>query len=224
MARGRMLNNKISLNKAVNKLSDRSQLAYTWAISHLDFNGVMHGEPSIFLSIVFPRRRDIKATEVEKFINEWSLAGLVVYYEDDGDYWLHFPAFEENQVGLRKDRETASGYPLPEGCRIVSGEVPESIPRKLTEVKVSKDKIKHGEVVTLEEDVYNILCYQYGHREVDGKIDDINNYCLSKGRTYKDYAATIRAWLKKDGIKPKSKPKVCERGHYYTGDICEECI
>ena len=94
---------------------------------------------------------------------------------------------------------------------------------RLDKSRVDKKK-KHGECVTLDEEAYKILCYQYGKVSVDSKIDDINNYCLSKGKRYKDYAATIRAWFKKDGVLAKAKPKVCEKGHFYTGDVCEACI
>ncbi len=84
---------------------------------------------------------------------------------------------------------------------------------------------RFGEVVKMEADKYETLCFQYGKKEVDNKIDDINNYCLSKGKRYKDYAATVRAWFKKDGVMPRSgEVKRCPNGHLYTGDVCERCI
>lgn len=152
MAHGRMVSKKISLNKTVNSMSDRSQLAFTWAIAHLDYNGVIHGDPAVFKMIVFPRRKDITEDEIEHFINEWNELGLIIIYEAVDDIWLHFPGFDRNQVGLRKDRERASGYPLPgqgniiagglpEDCRKTAGELPQSSRGKLREVKLSKDKI-----------------------------------------------------------------------------------
>jgi len=151
MAKGRMLNNKISLNKVVNQLSDRSQLAYTWAIAHLDKNGVMHGDPAVFRSIVFPRRADISSEEIQDYIAEWAKKELVIWYESHDDIWIQFPKFLENQVGLRPDREPETGYPLPsaddcrmlsgylpEDCRQTSGNVPENIPPNRTEQNRTK--------------------------------------------------------------------------------------
>ena len=90
--------------------------------------------------------------------------------------------------------------------------------------KEKEEEKKHGDKVKLADSKYEMLCYQYGSVAVNSKIDDINNYCLSKGKKYSDYAATIRAWFKKDGVVPKMKPKVCKNGHFYTGRVCEECI
>jgi len=99
-----------------------------------------------------------------------------------------------------------------------------SLPIRLDKIREDK-KERYGDVVSLEKEKYETLCFQYGKKEVDNKIDDINNYCLSKGKRYKDYAATIRAWFKKDGVLPKSgEVKRCPNGHLYTGDVCERCI
>jgi hypothetical protein len=87
-----------------------------------------------------------------------------------------------------------------------------------------KDKDSFGEYVKLTKEQYDILCFHYGRSMVDSKIEDINNW-VPNHKPYKDYAATIRAWFKKDGVAPKSADvKRCEKGHVYTGDICENCI
>lgn len=39
------------------------------------------------------------------------------------------------------------------------------------------------------------------------KIDDIKNYCASTGKTYKNYIATLRHWVKKDSINLKTNQK-----------------
>lgn len=122
-----MLNKRISLNKSVSEMSDRAQLLYTWTIAHLDKNGVIHGEPAVLRSIVIPRRTDVTIENVSDCIAEWSAAELVIWYEYDGDKWIEFPKFADNQVGLRADREPDTGNPtfagcLPEDCRILAAE------------------------------------------------------------------------------------------------------
>jgi len=142
VARGRMINKKISLNKAVNDLSsDTSRLAFTWAIAHLDASGRISGDPRALKSTIFPRREGITVKLFQSFIEEWVSGGLVIWYEADGDKWLQFNKFRENQPGLRPEREKDSPIPSPEEGRSLSGVNPETLPHKLSEVKLSEEKI-----------------------------------------------------------------------------------
>ena len=139
MARGRFLSNEITKDKRINDLSsDTSRLAFTWLIAFADCEGRTHGDPALVRSIIFPRRTDISIKQIEALIKEWHNAGLIVWYEADGDYWIHFPKFEKHQVGLRKDREPSSSIPapparidgevLPDDCRKDDGQLPEESP------------------------------------------------------------------------------------------------
>ena len=130
MARGRMISNAICRDKKLNDLSsDTSRLAFTWLVTHADREGRVHGDPAIVRSLVFPRRSDVLVEDVEAFIREWADAGLITWYEADGDMYIAFMAFEKNQGGLRKDREPESIHPppptiagtLPDDCRINDG-------------------------------------------------------------------------------------------------------
>jgi hypothetical protein len=115
MASGRMLNKSISLNKALAELtSDTSRLLFTWTIAHLDVEGRIHGDPVVLKSIVIPRLKHIDEQAVATCVAEWAEHNLVEWYEADGDQWITFPGFADNQKGLKKDRETASKIPAPE--------------------------------------------------------------------------------------------------------------
>jgi hypothetical protein len=67
--------------------------------------------------------------------------------------------------------------------------------------QATEKKKKYGKYVLLTDNEYLKLCKDYGSLAINSKIEDINNYCGSHGKKYKDYAATIRAWLKKDNVK-----------------------
>jgi len=136
MARGRMLNKKISLDMAVNQLScDTARLLFTWLISHLDANGCYYGEPSVVKNLVFPLRNDLRITKISGFMEEMEKLGLIIRYKLSGNSYLYFPKFIENQRGLRPEREAKSdipSYPLlrsnagvmPEICRSNAGVTP----------------------------------------------------------------------------------------------------
>jgi hypothetical protein len=114
MARGRFITNEITKDKRINDLSnDKSRLAFTWLITFADSEGRTHGDPALVRSMLFPRRTDVTVEQIEACIREWADAGLIVWYEAEGDQWIYFPNFEKHQVGLRKDREPASAIPAP---------------------------------------------------------------------------------------------------------------
>lgn len=77
----------------------------------------------------------------------------------------------------------------------------ESVPKLSKVSKEKKDKECHLQYVFLLPEEYERLIEDYGQTVVDSKIEDLNNYIGSKGKKYKDHNLTLRAWLKKDGVK-----------------------
>jgi len=114
MARGRMINSKICMNKTINELSDdTSRLAFTWLISFADVDGRTYGDPALIKSMLFPRRLDVTIEQMTTYIQEWHNAGLVTWYESHGDRWIVFCKFAENQRGLDRRKEPESDIPCP---------------------------------------------------------------------------------------------------------------
>ena len=66
-----------------------------------------------------------------------------------------------------------------------------------------KERTPRGEYgnVFLSDDEINKLNQDYGADNIRTYIQKVDNYVQSKGRPYSDYAATLRSWLDKDGIK-----------------------
>jgi len=63
------------------------------------------------------------------------------------------------------------------------------------------EKVLRGKHVLLSEVEYVELCERFEKPIVDEYIERIDDYCSSKGEKYKDYAATIRNWIKRDASK-----------------------
>ncbi|GAH15867.1 unnamed protein product, partial [marine sediment metagenome] len=93
MARGRMLNKKISDSKRVNDLPDGAALLYCWLISHLDCNGCMMGEPELVKYRVFPRRKHL-ISKIESYLKAMEESvdendiPLIFRYVVDGERYL----------------------------------------------------------------------------------------------------------------------------------------
>lgn len=67
--------------------------------------------------------------------------------------------------------------------------------------------LKFGKFVSLERLDYETLCSKHGKALIDQYIDKINDHCSSIGKVkYKDYAATIRNWIRGDESKKKITP------------------
>lgn len=131
MARGRMVTNNISRDKAINGLSDdTSRLAFTWLITFADKEGRVFGDPALIRSMLFPRRDDISNEQMTRYVTEWANAKLIIWYESDDEQWIWFPKFDKNQPGLRKEREPESEIPAfnPDTCRIIAGCLPDKCP------------------------------------------------------------------------------------------------
>lgn len=153
MAKGRMINSRITEDLAVHNLSDdTSRLAFTWLITFADAEGRVPGDPAILRSRLFPRRDDISIIQMEEYVVEWEKANLIIRYSANGDKWIQFPGFHKNNK-VRKDREGASRIPsppsktvipdsLPEHSRSNAGVMPESIltGSGLKQIKLNKTK------------------------------------------------------------------------------------
>jgi len=132
MARGRFIEKKICIDKTVNELSCfESMLGFTWLITHLDCDGRTYGDPAVVRSFVFPRRNDITIEQMTSFIQEWHDAGLIIWYEVNGDKYIYFPKFKIYQIGLNPKREAKSVIPTHEQVGSKSGEDQEQIPVKV---------------------------------------------------------------------------------------------
>ena len=134
MAQGRMLLRKISKNDQVPRLIEAvdadlgaphgayAALMFTWCIAHLDVEGRMHGDPRLVRADVFPLMDAITTAHVERYLTHFSACGLAVWYAVGGRKYLAFPSFDENQPGLRKEKEHESGIPAPEqGDAVIGG-------------------------------------------------------------------------------------------------------
>ena len=132
MARGRMISKDTAGDKKFNDMPDDTcRVAWLLLITQTDREGRVPGDPAYVRSLVFPRRTDVSAEQMERYIQWWSDNQMIVWYETKGDKYICFLNFDKNQLGLRKDREPESVIPAPpsgehpEDIRQPSGNVPE---------------------------------------------------------------------------------------------------
>lgn len=143
MARGRMLNKKISLNPKVAELIDdvglEAGIVFTWMIAHLDRDGRITGNPKVLWAQIAPLVSRITPEHVRTCLEESAKRGLVKYYQVDGEPYVEYPKFQQNQSGMRYGRETPSEIPEDSG---VSPDTSGLCPLNRIEEKVIEKKLK----------------------------------------------------------------------------------
>jgi len=223
MARGRMINKKISNSRVVNELPEAAQLLYTWLIPHLDCNGCFYGSAQMIKSLVFPRKKYSK-TRIENWIKLMENCygteklPLIMRYFVDGEQYLFMPGFKGEQIGLRYDKER-SEFPTFDGkdTETIGQNVPLRGREGEGEVEVKEGEGGMGE--TNRNDLYKILEETKGFpkysQENVWKLEDVMkdypglNYLL-EFKKFKEYWNTRqlkRPWLALRNWLDKAKEK-----------------
>lgn len=219
MPRGRIVSKSISRSEKVSQLSLAGKLLYTWIIPHTDREGRLEADVWKIKDIV-PFVKEITPKNIPSLLSQMDKVGLIQYYGDGNNKYLQVNEFEKFNTHP-KDREAISVIPAPNEVMQSSCEV-HAI--RMTQVQV-KDKVKdirereitHPPHVILSKEEVKAFETAYGKTTTKLYIEKINDYISSKGvKPYKDYAATIRNWLRKDNVKPIPAPaapmKVEEEG------------
>lgn len=160
MARGRMLQNRISKSKKLAELSsDTVRLLYTWMLSHLDVNGNFYADPVMVNNIVFTRLNK-SANDVQNALNELMQSGLIECYEIDGETYLSYPDFHEKQPKIQRDREA-------------SPEIPDKL-KSNSRVTHTQEKIREDNIYAQKEDVcamFNKFWLAYPKKRSKGQAE-----------------------------------------------------
>ena len=99
--------------------------------------------------------------------------------------------------------ESCIVLPLPKTVTVTENGNPTYKEKKENIKERVKERTPRGDYgnVFLSDDEINKLNQDYGEDNIRTYIQKVDNYVQSKGRPYSDYAATLRSWLDKDGIK-----------------------
>ena len=87
-----------------------------------------------------------------------------------------------------------------------------------------KNRVEYGSHVLLTEQQHQKLPDAYGSKLLDKYIAAVNDYCDSSGKTYKDYAAAIRSFLRRDKVEPKKGLTRCPKCGKILPDIGTFCV
>ena len=106
----RILKDSIRTSKTVNKMTDFQYRLWTYLITYVDDYGRGSADPEIIKGFVFPRRRGITESTIEKELNNLAINGSVLLYKVDEELYFCFPNWSDHQ----RIQTKKSKYPAPE--------------------------------------------------------------------------------------------------------------
>jgi len=214
MARKRMIDPTIWEDEEFGSLSMTAKILFIGLFSNADDEGRIRANSAYLKSTIFMYDNiGLKAIE-ETLLEVSQKLSTVKVYKVNGKQYVSLTNWCEYQK-QHKDRIQISTLPVYVGQMTDNvGQMTDNVGvDKVSIDKVSIDKIRRGEerlgeergTHSLTENDLEVIAQDY-HVPlpfVKSKYDDLLNYCASKGKSYKDYKATLRNWVKADAFKIK---------------------
>ena len=93
----RIIKESIRTSKKINNLNDFQFRLWLYLITYVDDYGRGSADPELVKSFVFPRRKRISESDIEKALAELAGMGCILLYEVDGESYFYFPNWGEHQ-------------------------------------------------------------------------------------------------------------------------------
>jgi len=106
----RIIKESIRTSKSVNALSDFEFRLWLYLITYVDDFGRGSADPEIIKGFVFPKRKGVTESQIEKTLSALANTGMIVLYEVDGDSFFYFPNWASHQ----RIQTKVSKFPDPE--------------------------------------------------------------------------------------------------------------
>ena len=93
----RIIKESIRTSRNVNTLSDFNFRVWVYLITYADDAGRGSADPELLKGMVFPRRKGITESQIQKALTELANMGMVILYEVDGEPYFYFPHWASHQ-------------------------------------------------------------------------------------------------------------------------------
>ena len=198
----RIIKESIRTSKSINALSDFQFRLWAYLLTYVDDFGRGSADPELLKGFVFPRRKRVSESDIEKALAELAGMGCILLYEVDGESYFCFPNWSKHQRIQTKQ----SKFPEPVNCAesrpstVSHGEPPsesESNPNTNPNPKESAPaRHAHGQYqwVKLTDEEYSRLLADLGEAELARCIAYVDEAAQSTGNKnkWKDWNLTIR--------------------------------
>lgn len=123
----RIIKDSIRTSKSVNGMTDFQFRLWVYLITYVDDYGRGSADPELLKGFVFPRRKGVTESTIEKALADLANSGSILLYDVDGESYFCFPNWGEHQRiqtkrskfpapsdGIIKNSTVGHGEPPPE--------------------------------------------------------------------------------------------------------------
>lgn len=121
----RIIKDSIRTSRSVNNMTDFQFRLWIYLITYVDDYGRGSADPELLKGFVFPRRKGISESTIEKALTDLANSGSILLYEADGESYFCFPRWADHQ----RIQTKKSKFPAPEDGKlrkstVIHGESP----------------------------------------------------------------------------------------------------
>lgn len=106
----RIIKDTIRTSKTVNFMTDFQFRVWVYLITYVDDYGRGSADPELIKGLVFPRRKRLTESDIEKALSELAGMGCISLYDVDGESYFYFPSWGKHQ----RIQTKKSKFPAPE--------------------------------------------------------------------------------------------------------------
>ena len=106
----RIIKDSIRTSKSINTMTDFQFRLWTYLLTYVDDYGRGSADPELLKGFVFPRRKGVTESTIEKSLQELANIGSILLYDVDGESYFCFPNWADHQrIQTKKSR-----FPSPD--------------------------------------------------------------------------------------------------------------
>jgi hypothetical protein len=180
----RIIKESIRTSKTVNAMTDFQFRMWVYLITYVDDYGRGSADPELLKGFVFPRRKRVSESDIQKTLAELAGMGCISLYDVDGESYFCFPRWSDHQrIQTKKSR-----FPSPddENSRWVTVDHGESPPESKSEYEYksesntlsSESEARAHEGWTKVESTFE---KPKTTRFVPPTVEEVREYCAQKG-------------------------------------------
>lgn len=110
----RIIKDSIRTSKSVNSMTDFQFRLWVYLITYVDDYGRGSADPELLKGFVFPRRKGVTESTIEKALADLANSGSILLYDVDGESYFCFPNWSDHQRIQTKH----SKFPAPSNGNI----------------------------------------------------------------------------------------------------------
>lgn len=148
----RIIKDSIRTSKSVNTMTDFQFRLWVYLITYVDDYGRGSADPELLKGFVFPRRKGVTESTIEKALLDLANSGSILLYDVDGESYFCFPNWADHQRiqtkrskfpapsdGIIKKSTVSHGESPPESNPIQSESNPNTNPNPNSRKRVETD-------------------------------------------------------------------------------------